>query len=125
MHTMSTSSPHALLFLLGALLLAASACSPVAAGDRMAVVHSTRTEGGGEVADIDVKTTAASTMRQRRLDDAVAPEFPSAAVGSGLPGYAPLLPDRPSCEPQLCAAKCAGCAYTRPCTYIGQCAQGH
>jgi hypothetical protein len=43
-------------------------------------------------------------------------------VGRGLLGHAPLLRDRPSCEP-LCAVKCEGCAYTRECTYKEKCAQ--
>ncbi|GJN35256.1 hypothetical protein PR202_gb24007 [Eleusine coracana subsp. coracana] len=103
---MPAISPHALLLLLAALLLAAST-SPVAAGE-MAFVGAARA---------DARETA---TWQRRLEDAVAPEFPSAAVRGGGIGYSPLIPQQPQCI-HNCAAKVPGSSYTRACLAIYRC----
>ncbi|GJM95375.1 hypothetical protein PR202_ga12103 [Eleusine coracana subsp. coracana] len=116
---MAPNSPLALL--LGALLLAASVMSsPVVAGDnygggRMVTVHAARTAA----------PSSAMLWQRRRLEDEVAPEFPSAAVRGGGIGYDTFNPNKQVCIND-CAAKGPGSSYTRAraCTYQQRCPQG-
>jgi hypothetical protein len=112
--------PHALLFFLAAYAStspAVSAGDGFGAGGRMVVVRGT--------AGVDSRVT----WQPRRLEDDVAPEFPSdtAALLRGSVKNGPLNPDRPACPKKQhgCAAKDPGHAYTRPCTYVQRCPQGH
>ncbi|TVU49644.1 hypothetical protein EJB05_00966, partial [Eragrostis curvula] len=118
---MPSNSALVVLLLPGVLLLLAAHASPVAASDsfgdgaRTATVHLAR-------------TTTAATWQRRRLEEEVAPEFPSAAVGgppgNGL-GYQTLDPNNPVCV-KGCAGKGPGDSYTqqkRKCYIIDNCRQ--
>ncbi|KAK3136828.1 hypothetical protein QOZ80_5BG0443060 [Eleusine coracana subsp. coracana] len=112
---MAPNSPLALLLFL---LVAASASTPLAAAGNYS--------GGGRMVTVHAASTAAPSsamLWQRRLEDAVAPEFPSAAVSGGGIGYDTFNPNKQVCIND-CAAKGPGRPYTRLCTYQQRCTQG-
>jgi hypothetical protein len=119
----NNAMPHALLFFLAAYAStspAVSAGDGSGAGGRMVVVRA-----AGGTAGVDSRVT----WRPRRVEDDVAPEFPSdtAALLRGNVENSALDPDRPACPRNQhgCAARGPGRPYTgRGCTYRDHCPQG-
>ncbi|XP_062204355.1 uncharacterized protein LOC133906456 [Phragmites australis] len=126
---MPANLPRVVLFLTAAGLLLAASASPVAgggnhSGGRMVII---RAPGARVVAGARNDRATAASMWQRRLEDEVAPEFPTAA-GGGMLGadgghisYDALEKDKTGCQSgNQCTGKGGG-SYTRPCTYNNEC----